>query len=742
MKGKIDATIKQKSTGTLQPFELKTGRVNMNNVGHRGQLLIYTLLLGDIFGFFPDSGSLFYLANGNTINVQARVIEVQAIMKQRNMIARYIRSMDLNSLPPMILNDHVCGRCFQRDTCLSVDFLGKRDSIMDLPNSLRKRQQELFPKQPSIRVVAFVKDLLEAISREEACVLKAKTALWTVPVEERISGGRCLRVTVKDVDTRRTTFKSLDPISQSWLSVGDAVVLSSCNGHYGMSIGYILDILSDHELVASMDRQLLRGNKLYTLDKDELMGSFGQWRSASLRLLSDQYMAGIVCEGQAPDFDDHDLQIDRQNYDDHQVKAIRHVLSTRQFSMVQGMPGTGKTTTLVGILRHILKFSGETILLVSHTHNAIDNILVKLSLAIQDSDGTIPDSNNVQASDNQKIIRLGPVEKLSKTVRQFSPLSNPKLIESLESARIVACTCHSIQHYLSFFLRRKSFDWCFVDEASQLTIPAALSGVRWARKWVLIGDPLQLPPLVRSRDTDSPVPNVLSTSLQHLLQTNPNASVSLCKQYRMNEQIMSVANHLVYEGRLECGNASVAHRKLGCRVLEETKCSMDNTDKSAWQGMVCDDSKGVVFIDYKSSQEDRVGRSFCNLKEAELVVDIVRLLRSQGINEQSIAVISPFRPQLRLLRAKMDENDITSIELDTVDRFQGRDFPCVIVSLVRANPLGLVGELVADWQRINVAFTRAMAKLIVIGHADTLKRCPVHCKFIEYCNGQGWTISI
>lgn len=59
--------------------------------------------------------------------------------------------------------------------------------------------------------------------------------------------------------------------------------------------------------------------------------------------------------------------------------------------------------------------------------------------------------------------------------------------------------------------------------------------------------------------------------------------------------------------------------------------------------------------------------------------------------------------------------------MHTADRFQGRDKEVIILSLVRSNENQSIGELLRDWRRINVAFTRAKTKLLVIGSRETLK---------------------
>jgi DNA replication ATP-dependent helicase Dna2 len=61
------------------------------------------------------------------------------------------------------------------------------------------------------------------------------------------------------------------------------------------------------------------------------------------------------------------------------------------------------------------------------------------------------------------------------------------------------------------------------------------------------------------------------------------------------------------------------------------------------------------------------------------------------------------------------------LEISTIDRYQGRDKPAIILSFVRSNPEGKVGRLVQDKPRLNVALTRAKSKLILVGSYSTLK---------------------
>lgn len=112
----------------------------------------------------------------------------------------------------------------------------------------------------------------------------------------------------------------------------------------------------------------------------------------------------------------------------------------------------------------------------------------------------------------------------------------------------------------SAIFSRRQFDVCIVDEASQITLPTCLGPLRFADRFVLVGDHHQLPPLVRSRDARK---GGLDESLfKRLCSAHPEAVVDLRSQYRMNEDITLVANELVYSNKLSCGTPEVAARSL------------------------------------------------------------------------------------------------------------------------------------------------------------------------------------
>jgi DNA replication ATP-dependent helicase Dna2 len=119
----------------------------------------------------------------------------------------------------------------------------------------------------------------------------------------------------------------------------------------------------------------------------------------------------------------------------------------------------------------------------------------------------------------------------------------------------------------------------------------------------------------------------------------------------------------------------------------------------------------------------------------------VDALRMGGVPSSSIGVMSVYRSQLKLLSHLLTP-DHPGVEIHTADRFQGRDKEVVIISLVRSNAENYVGELLQDWRRINVAFTRAKSKLIVFGSRSTIRETKPLDEFVKLVEAKGWVYQV
>lgn len=110
-------------------------------------------------------------------------------------------------------------------------------------------------------------------------------------------------------------------------------------------------------------------------------------------------------------------------------------------------------------------------------------------------------------------------------------------------------------------------------------------------------------------------------------------------------------------------------------------------------------------------------------------------------------MLSPYNSQVDAMAADLWREEArgalpAGAEALTIDRAQGRDVEAVVVSLVRANEARDAGRLLADRRRLNVAFTRAKSKLVIVGCGDTLRASPVLEQVMGVVIKHDWIVEV
>lgn len=276
-----------------------------------------------------------------------------------------------------------------------------------------------------------------------------------------------------------------------------------------------------------------------------------------------------------------------------------------------------------------------------------------------------------------------------------------------------------------------------------------------AKTFVLVGDHFQLPPLVQNKEAQE---GGLDVSLFKILsEQHPESVTTLEHQYRMNADVMLLSNTLIYSGRLKCGTQKVAERRLHIPRLEtglaafhySSQISSDpasglcrNSD-ACWLRRCLVPEQTVMFLNTDQiepkSTEIVTGSRIVNPCEADLTAQIVSMLVASGIAPREIGVITFYRSQLALLRQQLGTK-FSEVEMHTADKFQGRDKEVIVLSCVRNNDSGNIGDLLKDWRRVNVALTRARSKLLIIGSKRTLAKSQndVLEKLVELVSAKAW----
>jgi ATP-dependent RNA/DNA helicase IGHMBP2 len=187
----------------------------------------------------------------------------------------------------------------------------------------------------------------------------------------------------------------------------------------------------------------------------------------------------------------------------------------------------------------------------------------------------------------------------------------------------------------------------------------------------------------------------------------------------MHETIMGFSSQQFYEGKL------VADESVRAHTIEELPGVQPAPLTS--QPLIYVDTAGAG---YEEAWNDLL-ESRENEGEARLALYLYQELRTAGVPAKSIALLSPYVAQVRLLRQLAGHDE--GIEIGSIDGYQGREKEAIILSLVRSNDKGEVGFL-GDTRRMNVAMTRARRLLVVLGDSTTLSRHPFYLKFIEYAD--------
>jgi DNA replication ATP-dependent helicase Dna2 len=283
---------------------------------------------------------------------------------------------------------------------------------------------------------AFFKKWENLISLEERDLGKFRKELWCLDAQEREAKGRCFSNMIVDesykhIDTSNKTGQRIHQFTykftrkagsakttsllHGFMSIGDAITLSVEPHLLALARGYILE-LTPSEVITGVDHEVsLMHLKtrladlghpgediVFRIDKDELSGGMSRIRNNLAQLFyagGDAKRLRLIVDLEQPKFhEDVDMISSPGSLNPNQTLALQKALSAQDYALILGMPGTGKTTLIVQLIRRLVK-DGKTVLITSYTHSAVDNILLKLT-----REDFVP-------------LRVGNVDKVSATLR-------------------------------------------------------------------------------------------------------------------------------------------------------------------------------------------------------------------------------------------------------------------------------------------------------------------------------------
>ncbi|MCH7475494.1 MAG: hypothetical protein IIA27_12570 [Gemmatimonadetes bacterium] len=95
-----------------------------------------------------------------------------------------------------------------------------------------------------------------------------------------------------------------------------------------------------------------------------------------------------------------------------------------------------------------------------------------------------------------------------------------------------------------------------------------------------------------------------------------------------------------------------------------------------------------------------------------------------------IAIIAPFRAQVRMLRSALQKKGLPAgdqLTVDTVERMQGQEREVVVLSLAVGDPdtLNTRTSFFFSTNRLNVAMSRARSKMVLVGSRGAFQGLPM-----------------
>ncbi|KAK0152964.1 DNA replication ATP-dependent helicase/nuclease DNA2 [Merluccius polli] len=758
LKGKIDVTthVRVHKTGRdgrrvtqerVMPLELKTGK-ETNSIEHRSQVILYTLMLLERH-VDSEAGLLLYLKTGNLHPVAAGHMDRRELLKLRNTLAHHLGNVvgkgagrsRLSPLPDVLANRQICQYCPQRRNCALYERVVEHSSSSDVPQDavtdfLLEETGHLAGPHLSYFSHWLLLCCLEATTMENK---NDRRHVWLQTAEQREKSGGAVGnlqiigpVTVQSEGVFLHRFQRRTPTSRQeiggGLADGDRIVVSDQEGRLvGLATGYMCDVAKT-SVGCTLDRDLSKFSDVsFRLDHDEGVVGLSTHLTNLSRLMEHspdcERLRELVVDLRPPQFISNLSSVLPREAKDTvanilkglnkpQKQAMKKVLLSKDYTLIVGMPGTGKTTTICTLVR-ILHACGFSVLLTSYTHSAVDNILLKLKRF------------------RVGFLRLGRGQKVHPEILPYTESERRKGVDTLSELEqlynkelVVATTCMGTKHPI---FTRRQFDFCIVDEASQISQPVCLGPLFYVKRFVLVGDHQQLPPIVQNQEARS---MGMDESLFKRLELHSEAVVHLNVQYRMNRQIMSLSNCLMYDGRLECGSERTASALLALPFLVSVQSELSSHYEAtpqdlAWVQAALLPSNPVCFLDasqvpaYETVEQGGVS----NYNEAALIHTLLSLLIKAGCKASEVGVIAPYRQQLKSISALLRSPAFSGVEVNTVDKYQGRDKSVIMLSFVRSTKEeGNLGELLKDWRRLNVAVTRAKHKLLMVGSAATIRR--------------------
>lgn len=487
--------------------------------------------------------------------------------------------------------------------------------------------------------------------------------------------------------------------------------------------------------------------KYWVVEHDKLDHSYNSMFKGLIALLTSPKNKRDLLLGLRTPLSNYTTDIPAQASDiqQKQNEVIDKALAAKDYFLIVGPPGTGKTSIFIRRLIERLHADPDTnILIMAYTNRAVDELCESICAAF-----------NSDKASCEKYIRIGTELSCEEAFRHRllqiisqDVKSRKELTDIIQEKRIFVGTLASIVGKPELFDIKK-FDIAIIDEASQILEPQIIGLLPRFERFIMIGDHKQLSTITLQGTEKSKVNNKelndiglydcresLFERLFLICQKNEwlHAYDTLIYHGRMHEELAAFVNHNFYDNKLQ-----IATPRQSVPLNYKTYAT-DNR----FQKLIA--THRLAFIGSECTQDDDLtGKT--NEYEANIITDLVTntiaLFKANGMNfdpQKSIGIIAPYRNQIAMIKQKLEMAGIEHVKdimIDTVERFQGSQRDIIFISFCFNNLYQLKNFINPDRdglvdRKLNVALTRAREQLFMVGDERILRSNKLYNELLNH----------
>lgn len=374
---------------------------------------------------------------------------------------------------------------------------------------------------------------------------------------------------------------------------------------------------------------------------------------------------------------------------------IIDTLANKHCCIVQGPPGTGKSYTIVSVVSSYLDAS-KTVCVTTMANKGLIELIKQKPL--------------------QKYVKGGRVCKTNLSIDEQKQVSGVKAASADLQVSGGEMLCATNYQLSSVFSEKKmtlyglpQYDLVVIEEASQAFLTAIVAFKQLGVDCMIVGDPMQLPPIVKLNNPQYKSWNV-STQVEGLKTV---ALGSHIKSYR-----------IITTFRLTKRSAALTKCFYGNRFVSVKQDYLDFTDTNS----PLFPSEGGCL--YHCTYDVRNG---VYSDKADSIIRNVIDIMERYYPTRSLVIITPFRDSVKELQKRFCTSNIElDITIETIDRIQGMTVDYAILYVPGRNP----GFALEDC-RFNVATSRSLSTTLIISDIPLNEFhtvSPTVLQFVDNCD--------